>query len=368
MPSSQASPIQRRRLQLLVSCVRRIWLCVPVSKLKQSKPDAFPWSGMGDDSSETCSSAPRREVRGYFDGCFDTMHSGHYNALRQAKQFCDVLVVGVHSDEEITRNKGRPVMRQAERYELLSHVKWIDEIMYDTPYSPLMSTLAAARADFCIHGDDLPVGADGRGAYDEMRDNGKLKTVKRTVGVSTTDLIERILKATDESGQTACDFRYHLATTRLVAEFSPNRTPSRDDTIVYVDGMFDLFNIDHARVLEQAKAFGTFLIVGVHPDGQSRPVMNLLERVLNVCACRHVDEVIIDAPLTVTEEMLATMRISVVVCTGNRENYSVPERLEILREVPAVKLTAETIATRIGHDRDLYVARNKARPVVPAQC
>jgi ethanolamine-phosphate cytidylyltransferase len=47
-----------------------------------------------------------KPVRIYMDGCFDIMHSGHYNALRQAKQLGDILVVGIHSDEEILRNKG----------------------------------------------------------------------------------------------------------------------------------------------------------------------------------------------------------------------------------------------------------------------
>ena len=45
-------------------------------------------------------------VRAYIDGCFDVMHSGHYNAIRQAKTLCDVLVVGVHSDKEIKKHKG----------------------------------------------------------------------------------------------------------------------------------------------------------------------------------------------------------------------------------------------------------------------
>eukprot|EP01052_Picozoa_sp_SAG31_P055370 SAG31_NODE_15250_length_763_cov_1.802711_1_plen_35_part_10 len=34
------------------------------------------------------------------------MHSGHYNVLRQAKQLGDVLIAGVHSCQEIQRNKG----------------------------------------------------------------------------------------------------------------------------------------------------------------------------------------------------------------------------------------------------------------------
>ena len=50
------------------------------------------------------------------DGCFDIMHSGHYNCIRQCKAICDVLVVGVHSDQEISENKAIPVMTEPERY------------------------------------------------------------------------------------------------------------------------------------------------------------------------------------------------------------------------------------------------------------
>jgi cytidyltransferase-like protein len=48
-----------------------------------------------------------KPVRVYVDGCFDIMHSGHYNVLRQARQLGDVLIAGVHSNKEIIRNKGR---------------------------------------------------------------------------------------------------------------------------------------------------------------------------------------------------------------------------------------------------------------------
>ncbi|GFY81699.1 phosphorylethanolamine cytidylyltransferase 1 [Actinidia rufa] len=50
-----------------------------------------------------------KPIRVYMDGCFDMMHYGHCNALRQARALGDQLVVGVVSDAEITDNKGPPV-------------------------------------------------------------------------------------------------------------------------------------------------------------------------------------------------------------------------------------------------------------------
>lgn len=58
----------------------------------------------------------RRPVRVYMDGCFDLMHYGHANALRQAKALGDELVVGIVGDEEIIANKGPPVLSMDERY------------------------------------------------------------------------------------------------------------------------------------------------------------------------------------------------------------------------------------------------------------
>lgn len=58
----------------------------------------------------------RKPVRVYMDGCFDMMHYGHCNALRQARALGDQLVVGVVSDEEIIANKGPPVTPLHERF------------------------------------------------------------------------------------------------------------------------------------------------------------------------------------------------------------------------------------------------------------
>jgi len=337
----------------------------------------------------------RKLVRAYIDGCFDLMHSGHYNAIRQAKQLCDVLVVGIHSDDEIATVKARPVINQDERYELLRHIKWADEILLDAPYSPLLATLEKVQADFCVHGDDLPVGADGRGAYDNMRDAGKLRIIKRTEGVSTTDCVERLLMLAKETEApevtTEIEFqpghRALLTTTRRIAEFSSRRMPSEDDVIVYFDGTFDLFHVGHALNLKQAKEFGTYLLVGVHDDesvvaaGGSRPIMSLHERVLNVCSCKYVDEVIIGAPTRITGDLLASMNISFVVA-GERsfpitvagrqtvtpsslDAYTIPRNRGILRSIEDSKpdLNPNTIAQRVLGSREAYIKRNEVRMV-----
>lgn len=56
-----------------------------------------------------------KKVRVFIDGCFDVMHYGHANALRQAKALGDELFVGVVADDEIRANKGPPVMSMDER-------------------------------------------------------------------------------------------------------------------------------------------------------------------------------------------------------------------------------------------------------------
>merc|ERR1712154_51533 len=57
----------------------------------------------------------KEKVRIYLDGCWDVLHSGHYNAFRQAKGLGDTLVVGVHSDQEIALHKREPVMKNEQR-------------------------------------------------------------------------------------------------------------------------------------------------------------------------------------------------------------------------------------------------------------
>lgn len=114
---------------------------------------------------------------------------------------------------------------------------------------------------------------------------------------------------------------------------------------VYVDMVADLFHFGHVAFLEQARAYGEDLVVGVHSDAtvesyKRRPVMTMDERVASVRGCRFVDEVVPDAPLVITREWLELHRIDVVVHGDDFDPaladrlYGVPMAMGIFHTVP----------------------------------
>jgi ethanolamine-phosphate cytidylyltransferase len=127
------------------------------------------------------------------------MHSGHYNAIRQAKQLGGILVVGVHSDAEIARNKGPPVMTEAERYAMVRACKWVDEVVEDAPYSPTVELLDRVNCMYAAHGDDCSINSEGEDAFGQLKQIGRCKIFKRTEGVSTTNIVGKLLLMTRDS-------------------------------------------------------------------------------------------------------------------------------------------------------------------------
>ena len=69
------------------------------------------------------------------------------------------------------------VARHDERLALVSAVKWVDELIFDTPYSMSLPCLDSIDAEYIVHGDDLAIGADGTDAYAAARAAGRMKVV-----------------------------------------------------------------------------------------------------------------------------------------------------------------------------------------------
>jgi glycerol-3-phosphate cytidylyltransferase len=80
---------------------------------------------------------------GFTCGAFDLFHAGHNIFLRDAKKYCDYLMVGLHTDPTIDRpEKNKPIQTIYERYVQLKNCAWVDEIIpYDTE-ADLLNVLA----------------------------------------------------------------------------------------------------------------------------------------------------------------------------------------------------------------------------------
>lgn len=62
-------------------------------------------------------------------GGFDPLHSGHLAYFKAAKTLGDWLVVGLNSDEWLTRKKGRPFMPLQERMAIIGNLGMVDDVI-----------------------------------------------------------------------------------------------------------------------------------------------------------------------------------------------------------------------------------------------
>ena len=62
-------------------------------------------------------------------GGFDPVHSGHISYLNHAQHLGDYLIVGLNSDEWLTRKKGRPFMTWHERMIILDNLHMVGEVI-----------------------------------------------------------------------------------------------------------------------------------------------------------------------------------------------------------------------------------------------
>lgn len=134
------------------------------------------------------------KVRVYVDMCADLFHLGHVNFLKQAKQVAPNvhLIVGLHSDETVMSYKRLPICTLEERVAMLEACAYVDQVIPDAPLKVTEQLMAEHDIGVVVHGDSS-CPADRQRMYGMPIEMGKYMEVPRTAGISTTDLIERIL-------------------------------------------------------------------------------------------------------------------------------------------------------------------------------
>ncbi|SPO20658.1 related to choline-phosphate cytidylyltransferase [Ustilago trichophora] len=137
-----------------------------------------------------------RPIRIYADGVYDLFHYAHALQLRQAKlSFPSVhLIVGVVSSHSCGKHKNKPVLTSQERYECVRNCRWVDEVLEDAPWVVDQNLIDTLEIDYIAH-DDLPYSGIGmEDIYAFVKKQGRFLPTRRTDGVSTSELLGRIVE------------------------------------------------------------------------------------------------------------------------------------------------------------------------------
>ncbi len=126
------------------------------------------------------------------NGCFDILHAGHCQYLRQASELGDRLIVAVNDDASVSRLKGptRPINNLQGRMDVLASlaaVDWVVDFSEDTP----QRLIARVLPDILVKGGDYRP-EEIAGGQEVVAAGGEVKILSFKDGCSTTSVIKKI--------------------------------------------------------------------------------------------------------------------------------------------------------------------------------
>jgi rfaE bifunctional protein nucleotidyltransferase chain/domain len=129
----------------------------------------------------------------FTNGCFDILHRGHVDYIKQAAELGKTLIIGLNTDESIRKlNKGddRPINSFADRAEILAALEKVDIVVPFDTETPI-ELIEIISPDVLVKGGDWPV-KDIVG-YDFVTSaGGMVKAIPFRFQRSTTALLNKI--------------------------------------------------------------------------------------------------------------------------------------------------------------------------------
>ena len=128
----------------------------------------------------------------FTNGCFDLIHIGHIRLLQKARKQGDCLVVAVNSDSSVRQIKGpaRPIIAEEQRAEVVAALGCVDWVTIFDELDPLV-LIKLLKPDVLVKGSDWPE-EKIVGALEVKEAGGKVSRIPLEVGVSTSDIFEKV--------------------------------------------------------------------------------------------------------------------------------------------------------------------------------
>ena len=138
----------------------------------------------------------KNKTIGFTNGCFDLIHQGHIFYLKEARKMCDLLILGLNSDNSIKKIKGkdRPILNQIERTEILKNFDFIDKILIFNEETPI-NLIKKIKPNIIFKGDDYSIN-EVVGSKEIKKWGGQIKLIKCVKGKSTSNIIRKIKNVT----------------------------------------------------------------------------------------------------------------------------------------------------------------------------
>ncbi|MBY0411645.1 MAG: adenylyltransferase/cytidyltransferase family protein [Burkholderiaceae bacterium] len=273
-------------------------------------------------------------------GAFDLFHVGHLRYLQFARQQGTRLTVAVSSDAICLAVKARvPVVTEAHRLEVVRGLHCVDDAFLQ-PVSTIYPDEAAAW--IAQWGIDHVVGGGGWSGSERwtrltlaLAQRGiTVSFAPATEGISTSQLIGFVCRDGNGPASTAA----LTGPPPLPVVDRPPPSHARPGRKVLALGVFDLFHVGHLRYLQQARALGDCLLVGVAPDAMCQaskgkcPTIPEPHRREVVVGLQCVDEVQwVPAPIIQTQAVAAWVHacgVQVVACGSPWQGSERWSRLE----------------------------------------
>ncbi len=137
-------------------------------------------------------------VRVYADMVADLFHPGHVEFLKQIRVLGDYLLIGVNADDVLAPYKRRPILTMQERVAMVAACRYVDEVLPNAPMRIDRAWIDKHAIQLVVHGDDFP--PERLWYYYQVPiEMGIFRTVPYTEGISTSDIIRRIVERRSES-------------------------------------------------------------------------------------------------------------------------------------------------------------------------
>ena len=128
----------------------------------------------------------------FTNGCFDILHMGHVDYLEKARNLGDKLIIGLNTDNSVSRFKGseRPIQDQHSRARVMAALSSVDAVVLFDEDNPL-ELISALLPDILVKGSDY-LAENIVGADVVKKNGGEVKTIDFVSGYSTSNIVKKI--------------------------------------------------------------------------------------------------------------------------------------------------------------------------------